>query len=50
MIAFFEKKLGVLYPWDKYHQVVVRDFVSGAMETLARSFLVILHTKQIKNC
>ena len=32
MIAFFEKKLGVLYPWDKYHQVVVRDFVSGAME------------------
>ena len=32
MIAFFEKKLGVSYPWDKYHQVVVRDFVSGAME------------------
>ena len=32
MISFFEKKLGVLYPWDKYHQVVVRDFVSGAME------------------
>ncbi len=32
MIDFYSKKLGVDYPWDKYHQVVVRDFVSGAME------------------
>lgn len=32
MIEFFSKKLGVDYPWEKYHQVVVRDFVSGAME------------------
>ncbi|MCH7406114.1 M1 family metallopeptidase [Belliella aquatica] len=32
MIGFFSKLLGVRYPWQKYDQVVVRDFVSGAME------------------
>ncbi|MCS7074603.1 MAG: M1 family metallopeptidase, partial [Bacteroidia bacterium] len=32
MLEFFSKKLGVMYPWEKYSQVVVRDFVSGAME------------------
>jgi aminopeptidase N len=32
MIEFFSKKTGVDYPWDKYSQIVVRDFVSGAME------------------
>ena len=32
MIEFFSNKLGVEYPWDKYSQIVVRDFVSGAME------------------
>lgn len=32
MIKFFSKRLGVEYPWDKYHQIVVRDYVSGAME------------------
>ena len=32
MLDFFSEKLGVDYPWDKYAQVVVRDYVSGAME------------------
>ncbi|MEL6923030.1 MAG: M1 family metallopeptidase, partial [Bacteroidota bacterium] len=32
MLDFFSKKLGVKYPWQKYSQVVVRDYVSGAME------------------
>lgn len=32
MIRFFSEKLGVEYPWDKYSQMVVRDYVSGAME------------------
>lgn len=32
MIGFFSDLLGVEYPWDKYHQVVVREYVSGAME------------------
>jgi aminopeptidase N len=32
MLDFYSKILGVDYPWDKYSQVVVRDYVSGAME------------------
>lgn len=32
MIRFFSERLGVEYPWDKYSQIVVRDYVSGAME------------------
>ncbi len=32
MIDVYSKLLGVEYPWDKYAQVVVRDYVSGAME------------------
>ena len=32
MLDFFSKKLGVDFPWEKYTQVAVHDFVSGAME------------------
>jgi aminopeptidase N len=32
MLTFFSDILGVKYPWDKYWQVCVRDYVSGAME------------------
>lgn len=32
MITFFAEQLGVDYAWDKYWQVCVRDYVSGAME------------------
>lgn len=32
MLEFFSRTLGVDYPWAKYAQVVVRDYVSGAME------------------
>jgi aminopeptidase N len=32
MLQVFSDKLGLSYPWQKYSQVVVRDFVSGAME------------------
>ncbi|MBL7825704.1 MAG: alanyl aminopeptidase [Saprospiraceae bacterium] len=32
MIEFFSNKLNYPYPWQKYAQVVVRDYVSGAME------------------
>lgn len=32
MLEFYSNKLGVPYPWEKYSQVVVRDYVSGAME------------------
>ena len=32
MLSFFSDVTGVDYPWSKYSQVVVRDYVSGAME------------------
>ncbi|QXP67835.1 M1 family metallopeptidase [Polaribacter sp. AHE13PA] len=32
MIGFFSDILGVEYPWNKYSQIVGRDYVSGAME------------------
>ncbi len=32
MIKFFSEKLGVDFPWQKYAQMVGRDYVSGAME------------------
>jgi len=32
MIEFYSNQLGVKYPWSKYSQIVVRDYVSGAME------------------
>jgi aminopeptidase N len=32
MMDVFSKKLGVDYPWEKYAQVMVDDFVAGGME------------------
>ncbi len=32
MMEFFSKALGVDFPWEKYSQVVVRDYPLGAME------------------
>ncbi len=32
MIQFFSDRFGVPYPWEKYSQIVGRDYVSGAME------------------
>ncbi|MBL7932126.1 MAG: M1 family peptidase [Bacteroidia bacterium] len=44
MIEFYSKTLGTPYPWAKYSQIVVRDYVSGAMEntsaTLHGDFMV----------
>ncbi|GAB2479817.1 M1 family metallopeptidase [Algoriphagus taiwanensis] len=40
MIAFFEEKLGYPFPWQKYDQIVVRDFVSGAMENTTASIFM----------
>lgn len=37
MIEFFSKATGVPYPWDTYSQIVVRDYVSGAMENTSAS-------------
>ncbi|WP_139958019.1 M1 family aminopeptidase [Flavicella sediminum] len=32
MLDYFSEITGIDYVWDKYSQIVVRDFVSGAME------------------
>ncbi len=44
MIDFYSRTLGTPYPWQKYSQIVVKDFVSGAMEntsaTLHGDFMV----------
>ncbi len=32
MIEFYSRITGVDFPWQKYSQVVVRDYISGAME------------------
>src|SRR5690606_2136829 len=32
MLGFFSKILNYEYPWNKYAQMTVRDYVSGAME------------------
>ncbi len=37
MLSFFSDKLQYPYPWQKYSQVVVRNFVSGAMENTTAS-------------
>ena len=37
MISHFSELLNYAYPWPKYSQVVVRDYVSGAMENTTAS-------------
>ncbi|WP_109832183.1 M1 family metallopeptidase [Reichenbachiella versicolor] len=37
MIEYFSELLDYPFPWQKYSQVVVRDFVSGAMENTTAS-------------
>lgn len=46
MLAFFEEETGVPYPWAKYDQVCVDDFVAGGMENTSMTILTstTLHT------
>jgi aminopeptidase N len=37
MMEFFSQLLGFTYPWQKYSQIIVRDYVSGAMENTSAS-------------
>ncbi len=37
MIDYFSKILRTPYPWESYDQVVVRDFITGAMENTSAS-------------
>lgn len=51
MIEFYSDKLGTPYPWPKYAQIVVRDYVSGAMEnttaTLHGDFICYQTTREM---
>ncbi len=51
MMEFYSDKLGVPYAWQKYSQIVVRDYVSGAMEntsaTLHGDFICYQTTREI---
>jgi aminopeptidase N len=44
VMEFYSKTLGVDYPWNKYAQIVVRDYVSGAMENTTAT----LHGVQVQ--
>lgn len=44
MMKFYSEILGLDYPWNKYAQVVARDYVSGAMENTTAT----LHGEQIQ--
>jgi aminopeptidase N len=45
MIAFFTNVFGVAFPWEKYAQVAVRDFVAGAMENTTAT----VHEEGVQN-
>ena len=45
MIEFFSQYTGVEFPWNKYDQVVVRNFVSGAMENTT----AVLHSENLQD-
>ncbi len=44
VMEFYSNILGVEYPWNKYAQIVVRDYVSGAMENTSAT----LHGEQVQ--
>jgi aminopeptidase N len=39
MLAFFSKRFGMAYPWEKYAQVVVEQFSGGGMENTSATTL-----------
>jgi aminopeptidase N len=51
MVEFFEKEIGVPYPWAKYYQVCVNDFVEGGMENTSATTLTdrTLYTEATEN-
>jgi len=53
-MAFFEEEIGVPYPWAKYYQVCVTDFMFGGMEnttltTLTESTLFSKESENLHN-
>src|SRR5437867_3545998 len=50
IMEFFEKEIGVAYPWAKYYQVCVDDFGWGGMENTSLTVLTdrTLHTPEFE--
>lgn len=50
-MEFFEKEIGVPYPWEKYYQVCVTDFMFGGMENTSLTTLTegTLFSKESEN-
>ena len=48
MMKFFAEKIGVPYPWDKYSQVTVADFIFGGMENTSATTMTdaLLHDEK----
>jgi len=48
MLEFFSDRFGIEYPWDKYAQVVVEQFIIGGMENTSATTLVdwVMHDEQ----
>ena len=40
MVRWFSDMIGYPYPWPKYAQVLIRDFVEGGMENTSATFLM----------
>ena len=41
ILGFFEKETGVAFPWDKYFNVCVQDFIAGGMENTSVTTLTV---------
>ena len=41
IMAFFEKEIGVPYPWDKYYNVCAIDYMMGGMENTSLTTLTL---------
>src|ERR1700722_6474424 len=51
IMGFFESEIGVPYPWAKYDQICVNDFVEGGMENTSATLLTDneLATEEMEN-
>ncbi|MEX1040581.1 MAG: M1 family aminopeptidase [Pirellulaceae bacterium] len=54
IMDFFEREIGMKYPWNKYDQVTIRDFIAGGMEnttltTLTHRTIFAAETENIRS-
>lgn len=51
IMSFFEKEIGIPYPWNKYYSVCVHDFIAGGMENTSLTTLTTntLFAKETEN-